>query len=71
MTHIQTTNIASDYKRVKASKNTDRAYDCKVKEFLQYCDNLHGDDATPRLVTVEKFSFFFIIVLTGRRRQLN
>ena len=30
--HVQ--DIAKDYKRIKVSKNTDKAYEGKVKDFL-------------------------------------
>ena len=59
MANIQVMNIASDYKRVRVSKNTDRTYEGKLKEFLQYCDVLHPDDSNPRLVTVEKVFHFY------------
>ena len=68
MVHVQTTNIASDYKRVKASKNTHRAYECKVKKFLQYCDALHCDDVNPRLVIVENV-FLFLYYCTYRKKK--
>ena len=68
MAHVQTTNIANDYKWVKASKNTDRAYECKVKEFLQYCDALHCDDINPRLITVEKV-FLFLYYCAYRKKK--
>ena len=68
MAHVQTTNIASDYKKVKASKNTDWAYECKVKKFLQYCDTLHCDDVNPCLVTVEKV-FLFLYYCAYRKKK--
>ena len=58
MANIQVMNIASDYKRVKVSKNTNRAYEGTLMEFLQYCDVLHPDDMNPRLITFEKVFHF-------------
>ena len=58
MANIQVMNIASDYKRVKVSKNTNRAYEGTLTEFLQYYDVLHPDDMNPRLITVEKVFHF-------------
>ena len=57
--------VTIDCKRVKASKNTDRAYEGKLKDFLQYCDVLHPDDMNPR---PSRCFIFFIIVLTGRKK---
>ena len=65
MANIQVMNIAIDYKKVNVSKNTDRAYEGKLKDFLQYCDVLHPDDMNPR---PSRCFIFFIIVLTGRKK---
>ena len=56
--NIQVMNIASDYKRVRVSKNTDKACEGKLEEFLQYYDVLYPDDSNPRLVIVEKVFYF-------------
>ena len=42
--------VSTDYKRVKASTNTDRAYNSKVLEFLQFCDVSQPDDKNPRVI---------------------
>ena len=52
--------VSTDYNRVKASKNTDRAYDSKVFKFLQFCDVLQPDDKNPRVITPFKvFEFLY------------
>ena len=52
--------VSTDYKRVKASKNTDMAYNSKVLEFLQFCDVSQPDDINPRVITPLKvFEFLY------------
>ena len=68
--NIQVMNIASDYKRVRVSKNTDRAYEGNLKECLQYCDVLHLDDSTPHLVTVEKVCRFLYYCACWKKKHL-
>ena len=63
--------IATDYKRVKASKNTDRTYDSKVKEFLQDYYVLRPIDATPRLVTIYKvFKVLYYCAYRGKKELM-
>ena len=68
MANIQVMNIASDYKRVRVSKITDRAYESKLEECLQYYDALHPDDTNPCLVTVEKV-FHFLYYCAYRKKK--
>ena len=62
-------NIASDYRIIKVSKHTDRAYEGKLKVCLQYCDALHSDDVNPRLVTVEKVIHFFYYCAYRKKKK--
>ena len=62
------TKLTTDYKRVKASKNTDRAYDSKVLDFLQFCDLSHPDKNNPRLITPLKvFQFLYYCAFRGEK----
>ena len=58
--------LTSDYKRVKGCKNTDRVYDSKVKEFLQFCDLTHPDEYYPSVITTNKvFQLLYYYVFRG------
>ena len=58
-----------DYKRVKPSKNTDRAYNSKVLEFLQFCDVSQPDEKNPRVITPLKvFEFLYYCAFRKKKK---
>ena len=69
MANIQFINITSDYRRVRVSKNTDKACEGKLEEFLQYCDVLYPDDSNPRLVIVEKVFYFLYYCAYQKKKK--
>ena len=69
MANIQVMNIASDYKRVRVSKITDRVYESKLEEFYNTTMPYTPMIRIPVLSLLRRCFIFFIIVLTGRRKK--
>ena len=63
--------VTIDCKRVKASKNTDRAYNNKVLEFLQFCDVSQPDEKNPRVITPLKvFEFLYYCAFRKKKKLI-